>query len=113
MAPAGFRRESEVAAVKRHKLVGLIVEAVPRQFNVGMRNYHPLKRRIVKSFLVPTLNNRAAVPPVAVDGKGHAAVRSGSSLPGRISECAARSEERRVGKEWRSRGGAEQSRRKA
>ena len=68
----------------------LIVKAVPRQFNVGMRNDDALKSRVVKILFVPALNIRVAVTPVAVHRQDQPAARRPSGLAGGINECTAR-----------------------
>src|SRR6516164_2696967 len=90
MAPTCFRRKFETATVEGHKLVRLIVEAVPRQWDVGVRNDNALKSRVVKILLMPSVNNRPVVAPIAVDRKDHAATRNGVGLPNGVGEGLAR-----------------------
>lgn len=80
MAATSSRREFEAATVKGHKLVGLIVEAAPRQFNVSVRNYNTLKSRLVKILLMPSVNNRPVVAPVAVESEGSCDSLNGKRL---------------------------------
>ena len=58
--PARVGRQLETPAIEGDELVGFVVEAVPRQGNVGMRNHHAREFRIVKVEVVRTCNERWA-----------------------------------------------------
>src|ERR1017187_9180621 len=56
----------EPPAISRDKCIFLLIEAVPRQLNVGVRNSHDLKRRIIEIRSVSAIHFRRVVPPTAI-----------------------------------------------
>src|ERR1700751_604431 len=48
MLAACFGRKPEAATITRHEFVALLIEAVPRDFDVGVRNDHALVTRVIK-----------------------------------------------------------------
>ena len=52
-----FRRKLEAAAIERDELVGLLVEAVPRQRDVGVRDHDAIEIGVVEIFVVPAFDH--------------------------------------------------------
>ena len=65
----GGGRKFEAPPIERDKLVSLLIEAVPRQSNVGVRDDDLIKPGVVEILIVPSFNDSAAVAPFAVDGQ--------------------------------------------
>ncbi len=60
-------RRFEASAVSRNKLVGLVVEAMPWQEHVGVRNDSLLESRIIKFDCFGSLHLARGIAPATID----------------------------------------------
>ena len=75
MLSARLRRELETAAVERHKLVSLLVKAVPRKGDICMRDYHSVEFAVVEFFSMAPRHELAAIAPFAIHGQNETSRR--------------------------------------
>ena len=82
--PRASARQLEAAPIDGDEFVGLVVEAVPGQLDVGVRDDHLLESGVVEVFAVRGFGLRRAIAPVAVDGQNDAATLLGGTV---LAEC--------------------------
>src|SRR5882724_865408 len=85
VAAGGFRWELETAAIDGDELVRLIVEAVPGEADVGVRNDNAFEGGVVELAGVRAFDNGFVETPIAIDRKDHATVGLGVGGERRIA----------------------------
>src|SRR5215472_1812652 len=85
MPAARLGGQLESPPIHGYEFVGFVIETVPRQGHVRVRQNHTFKCGVVEILFVCRRNDRAVVPPVAVDRQNYSAVRGGSAGLSRIS----------------------------
>src|SRR5580700_3449253 len=68
-----LRGQTKTTPVDGYKLILLVVEAMPGQPDIRMRNDDVIKRRVVELPPVRPFDEGPVVPPIPIDGKNHPA----------------------------------------
>ena len=90
MLSLGFRRQTKPTTIKRDELIGSVIETVPGQAYIGVRDDDTIKGGVVKFFAVGTVDNGFAVSPIAIDGNDQPAIRRIEGRERRITSESAR-----------------------
>jgi hypothetical protein len=77
VAASRFGRQFEAPAVNGDKLIGFVVEAVPGQADIRVRNDDAFESGVVELAPARTFNKRFAVSSMPVAGKNHAPLGHG------------------------------------